>query len=644
MRKQDDKTANWRLLGDAAIISRDGCEILHIGKKPLGLLAYLALSGERISRNEAARLLWPGPDPSRSLHNLRQCLLSLRKNLGDGFEDVIEVSDEWLSLNQGGVTIDALELLQIDQRGGASADEIIALCRGQLLRGLTTGAAPFDQWVERQRERLDGVMRRVAEQALAAALRGGRKAQAAKLRTFLESRAANDMPAQQAPNYRTLSWSRLPRIARRTIRTLAALVIAVAVGFGAYEGSSDVRRLIHRWIDGPGPARIAVLPFTARNGGLEESSLAGGVTLGVNYGLYTITARELFVVSVIAEAAELSPAEQLKKARNLGVRYLISGSVELLGETVRVVARCLDASSGDIIWTERFDKPKSEAFELQDEITLDILQNLDIPVSSADEIRIDQMDDTEDLQAWLAAAKGIRHLIRVRQDDVIAAEDAYKEALRHDPHYVSALRGLAWVSFLRVRLGMTEDARADIGKALHILNDIVERRPDDGLTLSLQGAILLVAGDHDGAVAAGEKAASLLPGSADTAAVLAHTLTYVGAHERALTLIDLAMSLNSVSPPWYHFAKGRALRQAGRVDESVKVLEPFLRAPQRTLVHLVELTLSYMAAGRTKDARRLVAEIKRINPQFTAATALYPPQKDPESQQADMAYLVGAGL
>ena len=89
----------WRFLGDVSIPGPDGDLTPHLGKKPIALLAYLALAREGAGRDELAALLWPDHDPSRSKHNLRQCLLSLRQAFGDGMDGVLEVSDDWLALN-----------------------------------------------------------------------------------------------------------------------------------------------------------------------------------------------------------------------------------------------------------------------------------------------------------------------------------------------------------------------------------------------------------------------------------------------------------------------------------------------------------------------------------------------------------------
>ena len=640
------KTApQWRFLGDISIPGANNGLTPHLGKKPIALLAYLALAREGAGRDELAALLWPDPDPSRSKHNLRQCLLSLRKAFGDGLNEVLEVSDDGLALNHAVIEVDVLRLVEIDAGRMAPAEELLDLCRGPFLRGLTTRAGPFDAWASAQRDRLVGAAGRALNAARATAERAGRKAEAARLTAALDELGirppvAPPTAAAPAPRQRR-NW------ARRAAAAVGVAMIVFASIWGAYSISPDVRRIVDAYTPGkPSPPGIAVLLFTTVNGTKQEVGLAGGVTLGVTYALYAITAKELFVVTPASAAQELGHKQRIARAKDLGVRYLISGSVEVLGGDIRVDVECLDADTGRIIWRARFYQPMAEAFRLQDDITLRILKELDIELSTAERNRIQYLDDTQNLYAWLAAANGVKHLIKVNRTDGEIARASYQKALEFDPDYVSARRGLAWVAFLSVRLGWAEDPVAAIREAESQLGIVLRKRPDDGTTKSLQGAILLLNARYDEAIAAGEFAVERLPGSADTWAVLAHTLTYVGGHERALEIIDdQAMKLSEMHPAWYRWTRGRALRMAGRFKESIQVLEEDLGREVPALVHLVELTASYSAAGRLAEARMIATRVRALEPGFSASAWLdHPRIKLPGIQSQEFEYLSKAGL
>ena len=628
----------WRFLSDISIAGPDGDLTPHLGKKAIALLAFLALAREGAGRDELAALLWPDPDPSRSKHNLRQCLLSLKQAFGDGMDGVLEVSDDWLALNHAAVETDARRQVEIDAGRMAPAPELLDLCRGPFLRGLTTRARPFDDWASGQSDRLTGAAGRALGAARAAAERAGRKSEAVRLTAALAELAVGPVvvpvaemrPAAVAPQPRRQRWL------RNATLVLGGAAVAVGILFGAYYASPGFRDWADRVVLGEpvSPPRIAVLQFTSVNNTAEEAGLAGGVTLGVNYALYAIIARELFVVTTISPPRELSRQQLKRVAQDLNVRYLISGSVAIEGDTVRVDAQRLDAESAtaDIVYRQEFGKPAAQAFKLQDDITRWILEGLDIELSTAEWNRIQYLDDTDNLDAWLAAANAVRHLIRVTRDDVRKAKEYYLLALKFDPDYVSARRGLAWVAFLNVRLGWTNNPGNAITEAKNQLAIVLGKRPDDGTSKSLQGAILLLEGKHAEAIAAGKFASEKLPGSATVWAVLAHTLTYVCEHQRALEYIEKAMELSPLHPAWYRWTKGRALRMAGEFDRSVAILEQDFDPAKPVLVNLVELTASYWAAGRREDARRVARMIRRAVPGFTASAWLEHPRISPCAQ------------
>ncbi len=640
----------WRFLGDISIPGPNGELTPHLGKKPIALLAYLALARAGAGRDELAALLWPDPDPSRSRHNLRQCILSLRMVFDGGLDKFLEISDDRLALNHAAVEVDARRLLEIDAGKVTPAGELLDLCRGPFMRGLTTRAQPFDDWASAQRDRLTEAAGRVLGSARAEAERAGRKSEAMRLTAALADLEVGSAiePAAKMRLAVVPPQPRRERWLRNAALVLGGAAVAVGILFGAYYTFPGFRG----WVDEvvqvkSGPPRIAVLPFTTANGNAEEANLAGGVTLGVVYGLYAITAKELFVVTMLSPPQKLSTDELKRIAKDLDVHYLITAAVAVDGDTIRIDAQRLDfeSSAGDIIWRKKFSKPRSQAFDLQDDITLWILKGLRIDLSPAEWNRIQYLDDTNNLEAWLAAANGVRHLIRATRQDVAIAKASYQEALGNDDNYISARRGLAWAAFLSVRGGWAEDPEAAILEAENQLGIVRRERPDEGTTKSLEGAIRLLQGKHDEAVEAGEFARKRLPGSADVAAILAHTLTYVGEHEEALKLIDDAMELSPMHPGFYNWVKGRALRMAKRFTASIEELEKDIDRGEPALVHLVELAASYSAAGRKEDARRIAQSIRSKAPGFTASAWLdHPPIVIPEIQSQEFEFLSNAGL
>lgn len=390
-----------------------------------------------------------------------------------------------------------------------------------------------------------------------------------------------------------------------------------------------------------GVPRIAVRPFESRGGLDAERSLAGGVTIGVTYALYAITERELFVVTVPAASATDDAMDEAEYADQLGVRHLISGTLETDQGRVRVFVRLYDAELGADIWQDRFDSALTEAFSLQDEITLRILQGLKIDLSSAERNRLQYLDDTENLNAWLHAANGVRNPIKLDPPNLDKALGSYRAALEIDPDYTSARRGLAWHALLDVRFGTATDPERSILEARQHLDVILRRRPNDGMSKALEGLMLILENEWDAAIAA----ARLLPGSADVWAVLAHNYTFAGQPELARDATDRAMQLSPGHPEFYRWIKGRAYRLEGEYERAIALLAPKPEGPDPTLVQLVELAAAYVGASRMTEAVETARKIRSIAPGFRASEwVLHPAMQDPNAQSIEFELLSKAGL
>jgi tetratricopeptide (TPR) repeat protein len=287
----------------------------------------------------------------------------------------------------------------------------------------------------------------------------------------------------------------------------------------------------------------------------------------------------------------------------------------------------------------------TEAFSLQDQITLRILRGLEIDLSTAERNRIQYLDDTNDLNAWLHAANGVRQLIKLDPSNLEHAFTSYRKALEIDPDYISARRGLAWHALLKVRFGKSTDPAKDLQEARNHLNVILRRKPDDGMSRGLESLMLLLEDDWDTAVDSGHRATKLLPGSADVWAVLAHTYTFTGDQEKALEAINRAMSLSPGHPEFYDWIKARTLRLLGQNEAAIELLNRGIDRDDRTLVQLVELTIALSAAGRVEEARQLADRIQRKSPEFSASRwVLHPSAKNADQQSIEFELLSRAGL
>lgn len=639
---------NWRFLGRVELATATEDLSQSLGKKQIALLGYLAVYGGAVPREEIAEILWPSKEASRSRHNLRQALAAIRKAAGDETDKIIRADREFISLNSD-VETDVARLSEAANNDRLSAHDAIDLCRGEFLSGIRTGSPAFDAWLDAARK--DAWRRQLS---ILEAVAHGESQPAPDVIRAIETcrRALEDLPVPDEGNPsapgRTGGLRRTAGRGRhRNLGWFLGIGLAVCLGLAALAvAMSPNLRAVARdtLLVGSSPARIAVRPFSTINGTAGERNLAGGVTIGVTYALYAITARELFVVTAPAPEIEDDTMSLRQFAGLLDVRYLIEGTVEVDGSDVRVFVRFHDTEAGHDVWQDRFTSTLRDAFMLQDEIVLRILRGLDIDLSSAERNRIQYLDDTGNLEAWLLAADGVRNLIKLEPEHLEAANKAYRRALEIDPTYSSARRGLAWYQLLKVRFGIAESAEAALAEARNHLNIVLRDRPDDGMSKALEGLALLLEGKWDAAVTAGIKATELLPGSADAWAVLAHTYTFTGQNRRALRAIDRAMSLSPGHPPFYNWIRGRALRLLGENMEAIELLSQDSH-DSVALVQLVELTAAYASAELFAEARQTAARIKSLHPDFSASTwVLHPAVEDAALQSREFELLSQAGL
>jgi len=334
--------------------------------------------------------------------------------------------------------------------------------------------------------------------------------------------------------------------------------------------------------------------------------------------------------------------DRIAHANRLGVQFIITGTVAVDGTTVRVAVHRTDADVGTENWRHMFERPMTQAFSLYDQITLEILKGLDIEVSQVERNRIQYLDDTESLQAWLTITNAVLHLLKMTREDIEIARKFYIKALEYDPEYGSARRGLAWSELLSVRLGYADNPEAAIAEARNQLGVVLRIRPDDAMARTLEGLLLLLDGDWERAVQSGELSSELLPGSADAWAVLAHTYTYTDQPDKALSAIERAMQLSPRHPDFYLWIEARAHRLGGNPQRSIEILTA---RNNRALVYLVELTAAYSAVGQMEAARRTAQEIKGIVPNFSASRWVqYPRVKSPAGHSRDFELLSKAGL
>jgi adenylate cyclase len=396
----------------------------------------------------------------------------------------------------------------------------------------------------------------------------------------------------------------------------------------------------------PEKPSIAVLPFDNLSGDPDQEYLADGMTENIITVLSNVPA--MFVIARNSTFTYKGKAVKVQKvAEDLGVQYVLEGSVQKSGSRVRVTAQLIDAIKGHHLWADRYDRDLQDVFALQDEITLKILTALQVKLTHGQEAQMHE--STDNLEAWRHFVRAIDFFERFTKEDNTKAQEFFKRAVELDSKYAAAWTMLGWTYWIDASYGFSESPKECFKQAVTIAQKALELDKANPDVHSLLGGIHLYQGQHEQAVSEGKKAIAFRPNDACNLALLAQTLSYSGRSEEAIRLMERAMRLNPYYPEWYLGILGQSYRLAGRYEQAIATYNELLERRRKTggtnIQSHLGLTLTYMKIGKEDEARDHVAELLRIDPTFSLewvrqATFF----KDQALAEEDLAALRKAGL
>ncbi len=593
------RTLRLTLLGPFEARWSDGEALVLSGKKVHGLVAYLAVEGDRVhAREELATLLWGEAGEERARHNLRQALSKIRR----ACDTLILSEDDTLQLDNECCDVDVREFRRLLDQG--SPDDLhrgLELYRHDLLEGLVGREEAFDDWLRDARTRLRdlacGAFERLAE-ALTALDRLDEAI------AVLRRRLVIDPACEQA--HRGL-MDLLARTGRRSdaLRQYQTCVDALARELGvepdvetqatyarirqAESGSAPSSERPKPGVarsDGPTDAEmpsVAVLPFENLIGD-EDRYFTDGITEDI------ITALSRFGgLLVIARESSFAFRDRDRRAdeiaRELGAQFIVRGTVRRAGSRVRLGVQLLDAASGKHVWAQRFDRDLEDVFALQDEITETVVSTLAGQVEAARLARA-RRTQTEQLDAYEFVLRGKDHHHRLTPDDCDTAIEMFERAIERDADYALAY---AW---LGCGLGQAMQFHPDESEALL---DRAERAAERGRQLDdnesecyrILAQVAIIRHDLGRARSHQERAVLLNPNDDRIVCAMGTLLVLEGRAGEAEAWIRKAMRLNPYHHEAFWFHLGRALFHAERFEEARDALRKITRPRLREGVYRV---------------------------------------------------------
>lgn len=427
---------------------------------------------------------------------------------------------------------------------------------------------------------------------------------------------------------------------RRTLTAVSLFVVAVAAATAIFlylNGTQPPVAPRER------PPSIVVLPFADLGDDPQHDGFADGITEDVVTDL-----SRLSDLMVLATNTSFSFKGKEVTAQQVGaeldVDFVLQGSIRRRNQFMRINARLVDADSGFQVWAERYDRPAAEIFNVQDEVTAQIVKSLAVNLTQQEAARLSRRS-TNNLDAYDRFLEGQRLGRVFTKESNRLAEAAYHQAIELDPSYGRAYGALAYTLAANYRRGWTDTPQLTKDRALELAKTAVALDGSIPQTYWALGYVRLMRRELAEAEATVTQALTIAPNYADGYGLLALIKNAQGDADTALALVEKGMRLNPHYTWDYPYNRGRAYYTLGRIDDAIASLEEARSRNGNAVPVRIHLAASYARAGRLDDAEWEVDEVMALSPSDTISQLRNAhPTDDPQLMGALIEDLRKAGM
>ena len=371
----------------------------------------------------------------------------------------------------------------------------------------------------------------------------------------------------------------------------------------------------------PDMPSIAVLPFTNMSIDPEQEYFCDGITEEIITGLATVP--QLFVIARNSSFTYKGKHVKVQQvSEELGVKYILEGSVRKSSNRVRITAQLINAKTGDHLWAERYDRDLNDIFALQDEITMKIVTALQVKLTVGEQARL-WGRRTDNLDAFLKYLSARSYYGHGKKDTYALVRQIAQEAIDFDEGYCDPYVLMAWTHWYDARQGSSESREESFNKAKLLTQkaqEIDDSHPD---VHGLLGLIHLYQMQHEKAIFEGQKAITLGPNNAEAHMIMAHIFRFSGMFNKAISMIQRALRLEPYYRSFYLSGLAMCYYYLDRYEESVAKAKEYLslaenRGEDELLYfgHCI-LAMNYVRLGQVKKARKEGAEVLKLFPGYS---------------------------
>ena len=380
-------------------------------------------------------------------------------------------------------------------------------------------------------------------------------------------------------------------------------------------GIDSQKPLVDEQLELPDKPSIAVLPFTNMSGDPSQEYFSDGLTEHIINGLCKVS--NLFVIARNSSFAYKGKSVSVKQiAKELGVRYILEGSVQRAGNRVRITAQLIDAITDYHMWSENYDRDLEDIFALQDEITMKIINAMAVNLTAGEQARLWE-GGTSNIQAHDKITRGMENFNRFNRHDNAQARLFFKEASILDElsAVIYALIGLT--HFFDLFYNWSDSPAESFAEAEKNANKALALNASLDLPHMLLGFVHLIKKKYDKAVIEAKQAVSLNPNGAYAFSALGYITCLTGDPKKGIALTKKAIRLNPIPPSRDYHILGLAYRLAGQYEKAIEILNHSLKIDPVALTPYITLASCYIEINQFENARKAAKKVLEIEPHFS---------------------------